>query len=231
LPTKIAASLRCTRASTIPPSASAYDARSIVALRSLTASQIVTTVGRCAIAPGSCSRLACSAIDPETPRFTYAEPAGRRAAIRAGHEPLTGSDAPTPTLSDLTGSDAPTPTLSDAPIATYRTAGAADDAAGEGTGVVGLAAAASTGLADRGGVDVDEHAARKTAHTRVQTLPEYFISRTIVLPGKPGAIADTGMRGFDRARKRTAASRGTPFLLVNPNGRQTTANTSYALAA
>src|SRR5207247_1271839 len=218
LPTKIAASLRCTRASTIPPSASAYDARSIVALRSLTASQIVTTVGRCAIAPGSCSRLACSAIDPETPRFTYAEPAGRRAAIRAGHEPLTGSDAPTPTLSD-------------APIATYRTAGAADDAAGEGTGVVGLAAAASTGLADRGGVDVDEHAERKTAHIRVQTLPEYFISRTIVLPGKPGAIADTGMRGFDRARKRTAASRGTPFLLVNPNGRQTTANTSYALAA
>src|SRR5256712_12961669 len=103
---------------------------------------------------------ACTPIVPGPPRFRSAAPAGRRAAIRAGHEPLTGSDAPTPTLSD-------------APIATYRTAGAADDAAGEGTGVVGLAAAASTGLADRGGVDVDEHAARKTAHIRVHTLPEY----------------------------------------------------------
>jgi len=100
LPTKIDASLRRTRASTIPPSASAYDARSIVAFRSLTASQIVTTVGRCAIAPGSCSRPACNAIDPETPRFRYADPAGRRAAMRAGHEPLAGSAAPTPTLSD-----------------------------------------------------------------------------------------------------------------------------------
>jgi len=41
----------------------------------------------------------------------------------------------------------------------------------------------------------------------------------------------TGMRGFDRAGERSAASRGTPFPLVNPNGSQITGNTEYALAA
>ena len=41
----------------------------------------------------------------------------------------------------------------------------------------------------------------------------------------------TGMRGFDRAGERIAASRGTPFLLENPNGSQITGTNSYALAA
>ncbi len=100
------------------------------------------------------------------------DPAGSRAAIRAGHDPFAGSVAPTPTLSD-------------APIATYRTAGAGDVAAGEGAGVVVFAAivlgaVSSTGLADRGGVDAGEHAARKAAHNRVQMLPEPFTTRTIV---------------------------------------------------
>src|SRR2546430_17514399 len=90
----------------------------------------------------------------------------------------------------------------------------------------------STGPTSRGAVGAEELAARKAAHNRVQMLPERFTTGTIVLPEKTGRpIADTGMRGFDRAGRRTAASRGTPFLLVNPNGRQTTANTSYALAA
>ncbi len=41
----------------------------------------------------------------------------------------------------------------------------------------------------------------------------------------------TGMRGFDRAGDVSVASRGTPFLLVNPNGSQITGTNSYALAA
>ena len=133
------------------------------------------------------------------------DPAGSRAAIRAGHDPFAGSVAPTPTLSD-------------APIATYRTAGAGDVAAGEGAGVVVLAAVvlgavASTGLAVRGGVDADEHAARKAAHNRVQMLPERFTTGTIVLP-KENRASDSG-HGDAWFRQ----------------GRQTTANTSYALAA
>src|SRR5438094_4509181 len=70
------------------------------------------------------------------------------------------------------------------------------------------------------------HAVANAAQIAVRTANSLLHIGTIVLP--PGA---TGMRGFDRAGRRTAASRGTPFLLVNPNGRQTTANTSYALAA
>jgi hypothetical protein len=56
---------------------------------------------------------------------------------------------------------------------------------------------------------------------------------TIVVPDEAQwwCLQATGMRGFDRAGRRIAARRGTPFLLANPNGRQTTANTSYALAA
>ena len=86
----------------------------MVAFMSLTASQIETTVGRCAMAPGSCAERAWSAIEPDTPTFTNALPGGKSFATRAGHEPLAGSVAPTPTASD-------------APIATYRTvpAGAA----------------------------------------------------------------------------------------------------------
>ena len=41
----------------------------------------------------------------------------------------------------------------------------------------------------------------------------------------------TGMRGFDRAGDVSVARRGTPFLLVNPNGSQITGTNSYALAA
>src|SRR5205823_8774607 len=80
----------------------------IVAWGSFTASQTVTTVGGCATAPGSCSRCACNASEPDTPRLTYAAPLGRSAAIRAGHEPRAGSTAPTPTVSK-------------APMATWRT--------------------------------------------------------------------------------------------------------------
>src|SRR5206468_10529358 len=65
--------------------------------------------GFCAIAPGNCCVTACSARDPETPRFVYGgEPAGSREATRAGHDPFAGSLAPTPTVSD-------------APMATYLT--------------------------------------------------------------------------------------------------------------
>ena len=71
-----------------------------------------------------------------------------------------------------------------------------------------------------------EHAPASVAQITVRTASSRFHIATIVLPRRA-----TGMRGFDRAGRRTAASRGTPFLLVNPNGRQTTANTSYALAA
>src|SRR6266540_905758 len=63
-------------------------------------------------APGSCAVRACSAIDPETPTLTNALPGGSSCARRAGHEPVAGSVAPTPTVSD-------------APIATYRTAAVA----------------------------------------------------------------------------------------------------------
>ena len=94
------ASVLRTRPSTIAPNDSPYEDASIVALRSFTASQTVTTVGRCAIAPGSCSRCACRTRDPETARFVNVEPGGMRAATRAGHEPLAGSVAPMPTESD-----------------------------------------------------------------------------------------------------------------------------------
>jgi hypothetical protein len=67
---------------------------------SFTASQIDTTVGFCATAPGSCWSFACTATEPETPRLTYALPAGSSAATRAGHEPVVGFVAPTPTVSD-----------------------------------------------------------------------------------------------------------------------------------
>ena len=73
---------------------------------------------------------------------------------------------------------------------------------------------------------VAEHELTNATQITARTASSPFHIGTIVLP--QGA---TGMRGFDRAGRRTAASRGTPFLLVNPNGRQTTANTSYALAA
>src|SRR5438105_5645470 len=97
----------CTRPSTICPSDSANDAGSIVAFRSFTASHTETTLGFCAMAPGSCCVTAWNASEPDTPRFVYAgEPAGRREATSAGHEPFAGSLAPTPTLSD-------------APMATY----------------------------------------------------------------------------------------------------------------
>ena len=72
----------------------------MVAFMSFTASQIDTTVGRCASAPGSCAVRACSAIDPDTPTFTNALPGGKSCAMRAGHDPVAGSVAPTPTVSD-----------------------------------------------------------------------------------------------------------------------------------
>src|SRR4051794_9009526 len=97
----------CTKPSTIWPRDSANDPGSIVALRSFTASHTETRLGRCAIAPGSCCVTACTASDPDTPRFTYGgDPAGRCDATSAGQEPFAGSLAPTPTVSD-------------APMATY----------------------------------------------------------------------------------------------------------------
>ena len=72
----------------------------MVAFMSFTASQIETTVGRCAIAPGSCAVRACTAIEPDTPTLTNALPGGSSFATRAGHDPVTGSVAPTPTASD-----------------------------------------------------------------------------------------------------------------------------------
>src|SRR2546428_308293 len=105
----IVAAVFCTRPSTICASESRNDAGSIVAFRSFTASQTETRFGFCAIAPGSCCVIACRASEPDTPRLTYGgDPAGRRAATSAGHDPLAGSLAPTPTLSD-------------APTATYLT--------------------------------------------------------------------------------------------------------------
>src|SRR6267143_5328991 len=96
---------------------------------------------------------------------------------------------------------------------------------------VGLAGALlgelATGCVGEGrSAGAPEHAVTNAAEITMRTAISHFHIGTIVLPH--GA---TGMRGFDRAGRRTAASRGTPFLLVNPNGRQTTANTSYALAA
>src|SRR5205809_60688 len=88
----------------IPPetyaSALAYVSGGICAFMSLTASQIETMFGRCAMARGSCCSCACGAVDPETPTLTNALPGGRCAATRAGHDPVGGSLAPTPTASD-----------------------------------------------------------------------------------------------------------------------------------
>src|SRR4026209_2150004 len=100
LPTKIFASVPETRASTIAPRSFANDAGPMVAFMSFTASQIDTTVGRCAIAPGRCALRARRGDEPDAPTFTNALPGGRRFAIRAGHEPVAGSVAPTPTVSD-----------------------------------------------------------------------------------------------------------------------------------
>src|SRR2546427_340967 len=191
------AAVFCTRPSTICASESRNDAGSIVAFRSFTASQTETRFGFCAIAPGSCCVIACRASEPDTPRLTYGgDPAGRRAATSAGHDPLAGSLAPTPTLSD-------------APTATVTSGEAAGPRVGDAWAAPGA-----------------EHALTRAAQSTLRRASCILHIGTIVLP--QGA---TGMRGFDRAGRRTAASRGTPFLLVNPNGRQTTANTSYALAA
>ena len=107
----------------------------MVAFMSFTASQIETTVGFCAIAPGSCASFAWIATDPLTPTFTNALPGGRSSASRAGHDPVAGSVAPMPTVSD-------------APIATYRTAGGAVViGVGVGVGVVvGATVAAGVGV-------------------------------------------------------------------------------------
>ena len=105
--------------------------------------------------------------------------------------------------------------------------------------VAGAAVAGFVGVVVRSGV-VDDlaaggaaHAVASAAQITVRTAKSLLHIGTIVLPKRIAGVphGDTGMRGFDRAGRRTAASRGTPFLLVNPNGRQTTANTSYALAA
>ena len=100
LPTNTLASVRATSASTIAPSASRYAGGATLAFMSLTASHTDTTLGRCAIAAGTCWSRACAATEPETPRFTNALPGGRKDATRAGQEPVAGSLAPTPTLSD-----------------------------------------------------------------------------------------------------------------------------------
>src|SRR5256885_3043175 len=107
LPTKIFASVRDTSADTIASRAERYVAGSIEAFMSLTASHTVTTLGRCAIAAGTCWSRACEAMEPETPRLTKAPPGGRSAATRDGQDPVAGSLAPTPTASE-------------APIAMYR---------------------------------------------------------------------------------------------------------------
>src|SRR5436309_6616823 len=100
LPTKIFAAVPETSASTMAPRSLPNDAGSMVAFMSLTASQIETTVGRWASAPGSWAVRAWSAIDPDTPTFTNALPGGRSVATRAGQDPVAGSLAPTPTVSD-----------------------------------------------------------------------------------------------------------------------------------
>jgi len=100
LPTNTLAPVLLTSVSTIAASAPPYVAGSICAFMSFTASQTETTVGRCATAAGSCWSRACAATDPDTPRFTYALPGGSSAATRAGHDPVAGSAAPTPTVSD-----------------------------------------------------------------------------------------------------------------------------------
>ena len=89
-----------------------------------------------------------------------------------------------------------------------------------------LGEAVGRAVCDARAAGAAEHTTSSAAEITLRTATSVRHIRTIVLP--EGA---TGMRGFDRAGRRTAASRGTPFLLVNPNGRQTTANTSYALAA
>ena len=66
-------------------------------------------------------------MEPDTPTFTKALPGGSSFATRAGQDPVAGSVAPTPTVSD-------------APIATYRVA-----AVGDGVGVtVGLSVTRAT---------------------------------------------------------------------------------------
>src|SRR5947207_477471 len=96
-----------------------------------------------------------------------------------------------------------------------------------GAVVAGLVdVAVRSGVTEGRAAGAAAHATTNAAQITVRTATSLLHISTIVLP-----VGATGMRGFDRAGRRTAASRGTPFLLVNPNGRQTTANTSYALAA
>lgn len=102
---------------------------------------------------------------------------------------------------------------------------------GEAVGVdragVGVGVAVGGTRVDAGAVLGPAHATVTTTTSAIHLLIEWSVCGT--MSGVPQGT--TGMRGFDRAGERSVASRGTPFPLVNPNGRQTTADNSYALAA
>src|SRR5713101_6306812 len=200
--------------STICPSDSAKDAGSSVAVRSLTASHTVTTVGFCAIAPGSCCVTACRASEPATPRFVYAgDPAGRRAATRAGHDPFAGSLAPTPTVSD-------------APMATYLVP-ELTVAVGVALGVtVGLGEAVGPRVGDGCAAGAAEHAVTNDAQITVKTASSPFHIKQL-LPsahhrynclartGPRGCVVSTGQAdGPPRAEERRSSS------LIRTAGRQ-----------
>jgi hypothetical protein len=98
------------------------------------------------------------------------DPAGRRAATRAGHDPVAGSLAPTPTLSD-------------APIATYRMPELAVAVAVAVAGTL-LGEAVGRDVGDRRAAGAAEHALTNAAEITMRTAISPFHIGTIVLPVK-----------------------------------------------